>query len=187
MNTTDLIQRLEVEGARLVKCLRDRASHELRWKPNATRWSMLEVIGHLCDEERDDFRARVEMILQGTSPWPPIDPEGAVVAGGWQQRDPAAAIDEFEAERRKSIQWLRGLQGADWTKTYDHREVGTIVIVAHNHPSGDPAPSTEDFDVTRRLRVAEDIIGIPVLDHLVIGSSAARFSSLREQGAWNPT
>jgi hypothetical protein len=126
MNTDDLIQRLEVEGARLVKWLREAASHELRWKPDAARWSMLEVIGHLCDEERDDFRARVEMILAGTTPWPPIDPEGAVVAGEWQQRDPAAAIDEFEAERRKSVRWLRELQGANWAKTYEHPEVGTI-------------------------------------------------------------
>ena len=58
------------------------------------------------------------------------------------------------------------------------------IIVAHNHPSGDPTPSAEDFKVTRRLKEAGDILGIPVLDHLVIGSNAARFSSLREQEAW---
>lgn len=44
-------------------------------------------------------------------------------------------------------------------------------VVAHNHPSGDCRPSREDVDLTYRLRDAGEVIGIPILDHLVIGSS----------------
>jgi DNA repair protein RadC len=44
------------------------------------------------------------------------------------------------------------------------------VIVAHNHPSGDPEPSAQDILVTRRLLQCGGILGIPVLDHLVIGA-----------------
>lgn len=54
------------------------------------------------------------------------------------------------------------------------------VIVVHNHPSGDPAPSKEDLALTARLKQAGDIIGIPLLDHLVIGDN--RFVSLKERG-----
>lgn len=54
------------------------------------------------------------------------------------------------------------------------------VIVAHNHPSGDPSPSHEDVAVTRQLIDAGDLLGIEVLDHLVIGQQ--RFVSLRERG-----
>jgi DNA repair protein RadC len=54
------------------------------------------------------------------------------------------------------------------------------IIVAHNHPSGDPSPSPEDVEVTRRLVSAGDLLGISVLDHLVIGQQ--RFVSLRERG-----
>ncbi len=54
------------------------------------------------------------------------------------------------------------------------------VILAHNHPSGDPTPSGEDFAVTRHLRDAGHLLGVEVLDHLVI--SAERFRSLRETG-----
>ncbi len=54
------------------------------------------------------------------------------------------------------------------------------VIVAHNHPSGDPSPSQEDVHVTRQLVAAGDLLGISVLDHLVIGQQ--RFVSLRERG-----
>lgn len=54
------------------------------------------------------------------------------------------------------------------------------IIVAHNHPSGDPSPSPEDVEVTRQLVAAGGILSIEVLDHLVIGQQ--RFVSLRERG-----
>ena len=53
------------------------------------------------------------------------------------------------------------------------------VIVAHNHPSGDPTPSEEDIALTERLVSAGRILGIEVLDHLVLGDQ--RFVSLRER------
>jgi len=49
------------------------------------------------------------------------------------------------------------------------------LILLHNHPSGDPTPSNEDLEVTRRLRDAGDLIGVKVLDHLVIGTSYYSF------------
>ena len=58
------------------------------------------------------------------------------------------------------------------------------VILAHNHPSGDPTPSKEDIDITRRLIEAARILGIRVVDHLIVGkttSSAPGFVSLREK------
>ena len=60
------------------------------------------------------------------------------------------------------------------------RANATAVIVAHNHPSGDPTPSPEDVQVTRSLVQAGSLLGIEVLDHLVIGHQ--RFVSLRERG-----
>lgn len=54
------------------------------------------------------------------------------------------------------------------------------LIVAHNHPSGDPTPSPEDIEVTRQLVAAGNLLGIEVLDHLIVGRQ--RFVSLRERG-----
>ncbi len=54
------------------------------------------------------------------------------------------------------------------------------VLVAHNHPSGDPTPSREDREVTGRLAHAARIVGVRLLDHLVVGSGC--FVSLAEQG-----
>jgi DNA repair protein RadC len=50
------------------------------------------------------------------------------------------------------------------------------IILIHNHPTGDPMPSTEDITITRRLMDAGDMIGIKVLDHIVIGDSYYSFS-----------
>lgn len=50
------------------------------------------------------------------------------------------------------------------------REAAVAVVIAHNHPSGDPAPSTQDQQVTERLKAAGSLLGIEVLDHVVVGT-----------------
>jgi DNA repair protein RadC len=52
------------------------------------------------------------------------------------------------------------------------------IILAHNHPSGEPGPSIEDIDLTKRLVEAGDILGIPVRDHIIIGSGGSYKSFL---------
>jgi DNA repair protein RadC len=60
------------------------------------------------------------------------------------------------------------------------RENATALIVAHNHPSGDPTPSPEDIHVTRSMVQAGSLLGIDLLDHIIIGHQ--RFVSLKERG-----
>ena len=62
------------------------------------------------------------------------------------------------------------------------RERAASVMLIHNHPSGDPSPSAEDREVTRRLRAAGGIVGIAVLDHVIIGDGS--FHSFREDESW---
>ncbi len=59
------------------------------------------------------------------------------------------------------------------------RSAGSVAFV-HNHPSGDPTPSGADLDTTRRLMQAGEILGIPVLDHIVIGDGC--YVSMRAEG-----
>jgi len=54
------------------------------------------------------------------------------------------------------------------------------IIVVHNHPSGNPEPSSEDLQITRQLAEAGNIVGIPLRDHLIVGGSG--FTSLAERG-----
>ncbi len=60
------------------------------------------------------------------------------------------------------------------------RESAAAVIFIHNHPSGDPEPSREDRDITRRLRESGELLGIKVLDHIIIGEE--RYFSFIESG-----
>ncbi|MFA9398952.1 MAG: DNA repair protein RadC [Clostridiaceae bacterium] len=68
------------------------------------------------------------------------------------------------------------------------REVFTVaveyssasIIICHNHPSGDPSPSSEDINITKRLVECGKLLGIAVLDHIIIGNG--KFISLKEKG-----
>ncbi|MFK2824529.1 DNA repair protein RadC [Bacillus sp. B190/17] len=60
------------------------------------------------------------------------------------------------------------------------RRSAASIICIHNHPSGDPGPSREDIDVTKRLAECGKILGIELLDHLIIGEK--KFVSLKEKG-----
>jgi DNA repair protein RadC len=59
-------------------------------------------------------------------------------------------------------------------------ESAAALMLVHNHPSGDPTPSPDDHEVTRRLAEAGRLLGIPVLDHIIIGD--ARYVSFVEAG-----
>ena len=77
-----------------------------------------------------------------------------------------------------------GARMADVFRDAVRREC-TAVILAHNHPSGDPAPSEDDTKLTRTAAEAGKILGVEVLDHLVIArgpTNPPNYASLREQG-----
>lgn len=60
------------------------------------------------------------------------------------------------------------------------RESAAAIILVHNHPTGDPTPSREDMELTRRLKEAGELMGIRVLDHVIIGEGS--FISLADRG-----
>jgi len=60
------------------------------------------------------------------------------------------------------------------------RESAAAIILVHNHPTGDPTPSREDLEITRRLREAGDLMGVRVLDHVIIGDG--RYTSFADRG-----
>jgi DNA repair protein RadC len=67
-----------------------------------------------------------------------------------------------------------------------YREATTIgaaaIVVFHNHPSGDPAPSPDDLRLTTRLSQAGSVLGIPLLDHIILGDT--RYCSLKSGDHW---
>ena len=63
------------------------------------------------------------------------------------------------------------------------REGASAIVVAHNHPSGDPTPSLDDRETTTRLRGVAELVGIELLDHVVVGE--ARYFSFAD-GSYHP-
>lgn len=97
------------------------------WRPAPGRWSILDVVNHLADEEAEDFRTRLDLVLNHPGePWPPIDPEGWVEARAYAGRDLAESLARFREERTRSLAWLPSLHAADWTRSCAHPTAGTL-------------------------------------------------------------
>jgi len=103
------------------------SEEQARWKTGKDRWSILEVINHLDDEEREDFRKRLELVLNNPEDqWPPIDPEGWVVQRKYNERNLNQSLQNFFEERETSLLWLNKLDLPDWQATHHHPQMGPM-------------------------------------------------------------
>lgn len=92
---------------------------ESQIKPDPESWSMLEVVCHLFDEEREDFREHLDFILHRQhEEWHGIDPQGWVAERKYNQQNFPEMQEKFFAERRTSLEWLKDLSETDWETTY---------------------------------------------------------------------
>ncbi len=113
INLDEIIRQLTVNAEAIGALMRTIPDEQARWKPNAETWSMLEVMGHVYNEERLDFRKHLkEMFLDPPGPWSPFPDEELVSVTDLQQ-----ALDGFLGEREDSLAWLKGLNAPDWDIT----------------------------------------------------------------------
>jgi hypothetical protein len=115
MNALELVHELR-HGPAVVRILTHGIQQdEAALKPDEESWSILEVVCHLFDEEREDFRRRLDLILHHPAEeWPPINPRGWVTERNYAGRNLAEMLDGFEEERRISVLWLESLELPDW-------------------------------------------------------------------------
>ena len=113
---------------------------EAQVKSTPESWSILEVICHLADEEREDFRQRVDLSLNRPGEeWPPIHPGAWVIERKYNERDLEQSLNDFLAERATSLAFLKGLESADWNAStvtpYGERKAGDLLTswVAHDN------------------------------------------------------
>jgi hypothetical protein len=115
MDPNPLIQQLELDSNRIRLLVEDVSPTQAKLKPDPESWSILEVINHLYDEEREDFRAHLNFILTNpTGIWPSIDPQGWITGRGYNQREIIPSLENFLTERQASIEWLKNLEVSDW-------------------------------------------------------------------------
>ena len=121
MNSSILADKLEASGESLFRMLEGLDDPQFRWKPAPEKWSVLEVLVHLVEEEQLDFRPRLASTLEDPSrPWPPIDPERWAKERRYNERDPAESLAALKKERSDSLAWLRSLESPAWNNTYNH-------------------------------------------------------------------
>jgi hypothetical protein len=119
LDFSQMTQLLATNAERIGHLVQDVAAAQARWKPDADSWSILEVVSHLYDEEREDFRLRLDIILhRPDEPWPPIDPQGWVTARRYNEGDLATAVAGFQRERAASLAWLQSVSEPEWQATY---------------------------------------------------------------------
>src|SRR5574338_1435922 len=104
----DVVRRELAQGAEIMTALAVGVSpEEARARPAPGAWSLLEVLGHLLDEETLDFRPRLDLVLhRPDEPWPHIDPEAWVIEHQYNARGLAETLQQFLAERQRSLVWL---------------------------------------------------------------------------------
>lgn len=127
MNLKHYIDRMARNAAAIEQLASSVAPDQARWRPTPRDWSIVEVINHLYDEEREDFRIRLDYILhKPDQPWPPNDPIRNVIERNYIARDLGESLANFLAERRQSLAWLAGLHSPNWQSRHYHPELGSM-------------------------------------------------------------
>jgi len=122
-----IIKNLDFNVATFAALVNGATEDEYFFKPDENSWCMLEVLCHLIDEEVEDFRTRVRMVLESPSePLPKINPTGWVKERNYIERDFKVMVKRFMAERKISIDWLNSLKTPDWQHTHIHPKLGPV-------------------------------------------------------------
>jgi hypothetical protein len=127
MKSSVLIDRL-YNNLEIFKSLTNNLIDEqYKWKQKPDKWSILEVIHHLYDEEKEDFRLRIEYTLKNPSKeWIPINPPQWVIDRKYNNQNFKEISNNFFAEREKSVKWLKSLKSPDWNNIFEHPQFGEI-------------------------------------------------------------
>ena len=127
MDRIALTYQLARHGEVFRALLADMPSAIARWKPAPEKWCALEVLCHLHDEECEDFRARLKLVLETPEAlWPKIDPTAWVMERKYIDQEFNTVLERFLTERSRSVEWLRGMTDPPWTNAYMHPKVGPV-------------------------------------------------------------
>jgi len=126
----ETFQRLIFDHARfpavLLHLIQGAPEDLLRARETEGRWSPLEILAHLRDEEMLDFRARAMAAVLGRPIEGTVDPERWVAERRYNEMDPGAVYLDFATERADSCRWLESLGSEDLRRTVTHPALGVM-------------------------------------------------------------
>lgn len=127
MNISDIIDSLQKNKEVFNSLLKDLTDEEYLWKADENSWCLLELISHLYDEEREDFRARVKHVAENPNEKaPPINPAAWVKERKYIENDYAELLTKFLAERDQSVSWLKTVDESLFENYYMHEKAGKL-------------------------------------------------------------
>jgi hypothetical protein len=112
--------------AALLQVIQGAPETVLRRRETPERWSPLEILAHLRDEEVTDFRARARAAVEGRPLELNVDPERWVTERRYNEMDPGAVYLDLASERADSCRWLGTLTPADLERSVEHPRAGTL-------------------------------------------------------------
>ena len=170
INLEKTIQQLKNNAAIILATVQPIPAEQADWKPNAETWSIKEVMDHLYNEERLDFRKHLkEMLSDPPQPWGKSQPQDWISGERYLE-----VLQDFLAERESSLDWLGMLKEPDW-------EVISKISLG---------PSNETFTLSAGdvlvSWVAHDFLHIRQLNELLYAYQAQASSpySVRYAGDW---
>ncbi len=127
MNYDNIINKLEANASTFKSLLENIPIEQTNWKASPKKWSLLEIVNHLLDEEREDFRQRIMNIFEDPKKeWVPIAPADWVSKREYAKRDMKTSLANFLEERKKSIKWLNSLKSPNWKASHTHPKLGKM-------------------------------------------------------------
>ncbi len=119
MEFRTLYQELENSAEMIRALLAGISQEDAMFKPGPETWSILEVICHLRDEEREDFPARLDSILyRPDESFAVINPQGWIMERKYNEQNFEEVQESFFTQRTKSLKWLMGLVNMNWETTH---------------------------------------------------------------------
>jgi hypothetical protein len=127
MNYTKIILELSRNKAVFKDLLKDLKQEEFLWKQSKKKWCLLEIICHLYDEEREDFRTRTKHLLETPKlDLVPFDQLAWIKDRKYIQQNYSETLSKFLRERELSVKWLSSLKSPDWDRAIDHPKFGQM-------------------------------------------------------------
>lgn len=97
------------------------------WKQSSEKWCLLEILCHLYDEEREDFKFRTKWVLERPNEIPPpFNPIDWVTERNYIGQNYNEMLDKLLKERDESINWLKSLGDVSWNNSFEHPKLGTM-------------------------------------------------------------
>ena len=130
MDLNKIIKELSINKSVFIGLLDGLTEEEYMWKQSSEKWCLLEIVCHLYDEEREDFRARTKHVLEtNTEPIPPINPPNWVQERQYIKQNYRDKLNNFIKERENSIAWLISLKSPNWDYSYEHAKFGQMTAI----------------------------------------------------------